>query len=430
MWRVIPRGFDWIKRAQARWADEARPRYAAVVGAWAARDLGATPATQLLDGAREIVQVAADHYLMIQSGILPAAYTSEMFFTNFYNRLIKRKDEPSALTFLLGFDSAPILAEKSLYELAMWTRTHPGLTAYLADTPSGEIAAAHRSGSGERGPVGGEDADAWHEFRRRFAEHLDRFGHAVYDLDFAKGLPADEPAPLLETLKFFLRGEMRSPHERQSETAAAREQATQTILARLRGLRLRWFTRLLRWAQRYAPLREDALADVGLGWPILRRMLHVLGERLVASGSLANREDVFWLKRDEVETAARALDANETLADHRQVMAERHATWERERTVTPPVVLPVKGGARLMGIDFSRWMPARTDQAAGDTIRGIGASPGRVAGAWRVIIQGTEDEFDPNASRAISWSPSISDALPGHRCSPWRPASSPMSAAR
>ncbi len=378
--KLIPRGLDWMRRAQTRWADEARPRYAAVVADWSARDLSATSASQLLDGTREIVQVAADHYLTIQSGILPAAYSSEMIFNNFYNRLIKRRDEPSALTYFLGYDSAPILAEKSLYDLALWARTHPGLTAYLADTPGAEIGSVYRSASS---PIA--DQGAWHEFCHRLSEHLDRFGHAVYDLDFAKGLPADEPAPLLETLKFFLRGEMRSPHERQSATASAREQATQTLVARLRGLRLRWFRGLLRWAQRYAPLREDALADVGLGWPILRRMLHEIGRRLVAAGGLASCEDVFWLKQDEVETAARALDANRTPSDHRQLVVERRATWERERTVTPPVVFPIKGGARFFGIDFSRWMPAQTDQPTGDTIRGIGASPGRVSGVARVI---------------------------------------------
>jgi pyruvate,water dikinase len=145
------------------------------------------------------------------------------------------------------------------------------------------------------------------------------------------------------------------------------------------------FRRLLPWAQRYAPLREDALAEVGRGWPLLRRMLRELGRRLVAAGSLAERDDVFWLKRDEVEAAARALDADQSTPDYSRVVAERRATWERERTVTPPVALPIKGGARFMGFDFSAWMPARTDQAAGDTIKGQGASPGRVVGVARVI---------------------------------------------
>ena len=378
--RLIPRGFDWMRRAQARWADEARPRYAAVIDAWAARDLGSAPAVQLLEGARAIVQAAADHYLTIQSGILPVAYTSEMIFAGFYNRFIKRQDDPPALTFLLGFDSAPILAEKSLYDLATWTLDRSELAGYLAGASGAEIAAAVQSGSA---PIA--DVETWSEFRRRFADHLDRFGHAVYDLDFAKGLAADEPAPLLETLEYFLNGPARSPYERQAAAAAAREQATQSILSRLKGLRLRWFTRLLRWAQRYAPLREDALADVGLGWPLVRRMLHELGRRLVSAGCLAERQDVFWLKLDEAEAAARALDANQAVADSREVAAQRRATWERQRRVTPPVVLPIQGGARFLGMDWSRWMPAQTDQAAGQTIRGVGASPGRVVGVARVL---------------------------------------------
>ncbi len=378
--RFIGRARDWLGRAQARWADEARPRYAAVVGAWAARDLSATPATQLLDGAREIVQAAADHYLTIQSGILPTAYISEALFTNVYNRLIKRKDDPPALTFLLGFDSAPIQAEKSLYDIAMWARAQPALADYLTRATSADIATAYQSKSA---PIA--DADGWREFGRRLAEHLNRFGHAVYDLDFAKNVPADDPAPLLEALKYFLTGQARSPYERQAADVTAREQATQSLLARLKGLRLRWFRRLVQTAQRYAPLREDALADVGLGWPLLRRMVHEIGRRLVTAGAIAEREDAFWLKVDEVEAAARALDAGQSIQDYRRVVAERRAMWERERTVTPPVTLPIKGGARFFGIDWSSWMPARTDQAAGNTIKGIGASPGRVAGVAQVI---------------------------------------------
>jgi hypothetical protein len=51
---------------------------------------------------------------------------SEALFTMFYNRLVRREGDPPAQTFLLGFDSMPILAEKSLYDLASWSREHPG----------------------------------------------------------------------------------------------------------------------------------------------------------------------------------------------------------------------------------------------------------------------------------------------------------------
>jgi phosphohistidine swiveling domain-containing protein len=368
-----------LPTAQKRWAEEARPRYANVVGAWAAHDLSETSAAELLEGAREIVRVAAEHYLTIQSGILPMA-NSEWLFTLMYDKFIKRKNDPPALTFMLGFDSAPIQAEKSLYDLALWTREHPELTNYLARVTGTEVFAAYQSSSS---PI--SDVESWREFCERFQEHLNRFGHAIYDLDFAKAVPADDPAPLLEALKYFLAGQGRNPYERQAETVSAREQATQSMLARLRGFRLRWFTRLLQWAQRYAPLREDALADVGLGWPLLRRILREIGKRLVERHVITEPDNVFWLKLDELERATTALDTNQPIQDFRGLVIERRAIWERELKVTPPVLLPLKGGGRFMGIDFTNWMPARANQAVGDTIKGIGASPGQVHGVASVI---------------------------------------------
>jgi pyruvate,water dikinase len=76
--------------------------------------------------------------------------------------------------------------------------------------------------------------------------------------------------------------------------------------------------------------------------------------------------------------------------DYRHAIAERRETWQWEHVVTPPVALPLKGGARVLGLDFSRWMPARSEQAAGNTIQGIGASPGRVTGP-ACVIHGPEE---------------------------------------
>jgi pyruvate,water dikinase len=376
----LPRFYRLLGSAQTRWTDGARPEYEQVVRSWSERDLGTAPARELLEGAQAIVKAAADHYLTVQSGILPVAYMSEAAFTSLYRRLAQRANDPPALTFMLGFDSEPIRAEKSLYDLAAWARSQPALADYLSRTGGTEIVAVFRSPAA---PIA--DAAGWQEFARRFARHLDRFGHAVYDLDFAKNVPADDPAPLLETLKYFLGGSARSPYERQQTAAADREQATEALLRRLRGLRLRLFRPLLGTAQRYAPLREDALADAGLGWPQLRRMLHEVGRRLVEVGAMADEDDVFWFEWDELQALGVALDAGQPMPDSRDLIAERRAIWARERVVTPPVTLPLDGGARWLGIDWSRFMPARSDQAPGDTITGIGASPGRIEGTARVI---------------------------------------------
>ena len=375
-----------VRTARTQWAEEAHPRYAHVAREWTGRDLAAMPARELLAGAHQIVEAAASYYVSIQL-VVGAAYLSEAIFSNVYNRLIKRKSDPPALTFLLGFDSTPIRAEKSLYDLAMWARSEDELAGYLLGTNGKDIAAAYESQSA---PIA--DVESWREFTGRLTQHLNRFGHAVYDLDFAKSVPAEAPAALLETIKYFMAGQGRNPYERQAAATTAREQAAESLLARLSGLRRRWFRRVLRWAQGWAPLREDALADVGLGWPVLRRILREAGRRMVAAGAIAERDEVFWLKWKEVEEAARLLDAGQPAEDYRRAIAERRETWQREHDVTPPVALPVKGGARFLGLDVSRWMPARSGQAATSIIRGIGASPGRVTGP-ACVIHGPE-EFD------------------------------------
>jgi len=373
-----------LRTARTRWADEAQPRYANAAGEWAGRDLAATPALELLAGAHQIVEAAASYYVSVQL-VLAVANLSESFFTSLYNRLIKRQSDPPALTFLLGFDSVPIRAEKSLYDLAVWTRNEDELAGYLARTSGRDIAAACQSPSAPVACV-----EIWREFTTRFREYLNRFGHAVYDLDFAKSVPAEAPASLLETLKYFVAGQGRNPYERQAAATAARQQAAGSLAARLGGLRRRLFKRALGWAQNWAPLREDALAGVGLGWPVLRRMLREAGRRMVAAGAMAESDEVFWLKWEEVQAGARLLDAGRPLEDYRRAIAERRETWQREHGVTPPVALPVESGARILGLDLSRWMPVRTSQAAGNIIRGMGASPGRVT-APASVIHGPEE---------------------------------------
>jgi pyruvate,water dikinase len=105
---------------------------------------------------------------------------------------------------------------------------------------------------------------------------------------------------------------------------------------------LRFFSRLVHTAQRYAPLPEDALANVGLSWPLLRRIFREVVQRLVAADVIAERDLVFWLKWDEAEAAARA-QCGSVHPDYHPVVAERRARLERERAVTPPVICRPRG---------------------------------------------------------------------------------------
>jgi pyruvate,water dikinase len=370
----------FLARARSRWEEEARPAYEVVSRRWEQEDLAGLPAGRLVAGVQDIVNIAAWYYVSIQSGILPGAYSTESLFTTAYDRAIKGPDDPPALTFLLGFDSEPIRAERSLYELAEWARGRQGLAAYLGVTPGSRIA----DDLGGPAPAGVAEED-WREFGRRFGAHLAAFGHAIYDLDFAKPVPADDPAPLLDTLRHVLAGNVGDPRPRQQAAAARREAATEALRQRLSGPRRALFERLLGPAQRFAPLREDALAGVGRGWPVLRRILRELGRRLVAAGGLAEPDDAFWLTEDELRAGAAALDAGQPVESRQERVAERRAQAAAWRRLTPPGALPLEGGTKIFGVDFSRMMPSRQQEATGDVIRGTGTSPGQVTAPARVL---------------------------------------------
>ena len=272
-----------------RWRDYSHPRYRGVVAEWTARPIDQLDDHELLDGVAALLDAGTEYYTSVQT-IIPIAATAEIIFSAFYDRLVRRPGDPAASTFLLGFDSEPIRAEQSLYDLAAWTRNHPELTEDLLN----------RSGAEVLDPAtGGDDAD-WAEWRRRFHDHLERFGHAVYNLDFANAVPADAPAPLLDALRYYLGGQGADPAERRRRSSERREKTSAAVAARLDPIRRAGFERLLRRAQVVAPAREDALADVGLAWPQLRRMLLELGRRLVARGAIRRPEDVFWLQRAEI----------------------------------------------------------------------------------------------------------------------------------
>src|SRR5215207_1668610 len=268
-----------------RWREYSRPRYRETVGGWEAKPPEDLPAVRLLAGGRELLDAGAEYYTSVQT-IIPLAASSETLFTAFYNRLVRREGDPPPQTFLLGFDSMPIQAEKSLYDLGIWSREHPDLARALAGKPSEQILDLLHAEE----PLSAVDTEVWHEWQSRFQAHLNRYGHTVYNLDFVNPVPADEPAPLFDTLKFYLRGEGQNPHERQRRTATRREEATHAVLERLDAPRRNLFSRLLEWAQGVAPVREDALADVGLGWPVMRRMLLELGRRLTEAEAVENQQ--------------------------------------------------------------------------------------------------------------------------------------------
>ncbi len=220
--------------------------------------------------------------------------------------------DPPAFTFLMGYDSTPIRAEKSLYDLAQWIRGNARLTACLSSTPSRQIATQLESEQ----PPDGVDAEDWHSLRARLDAHLQQYGYIIYDLDFAKPLPADDP--------------------------------------------------------------------------MLRRMLRELGARLARAGALDQGDDIFWLTAGQVEGAIAALERGASPVNQAQVIRARQAEWQAQKRLTPPPMLPP--AKKYMGINTETFLAADAAGQGGDTLKGVGASAGRVT-APASVLHGPQD-FD------------------------------------
>ena len=381
-----------MKTARQR-AVTAREEFLGTIQKWQTRELTTLTPSELLNGVREIFTETAKFYNMAQSGTIPTSMMSELFFTKFYDVLIKRKSDPEGSKFLFGTENHSLRSEKALFDLTMWIKEQPGLADYLMDTSTDEFCAALRS---DLKPI-----PALTEFSSRFDSYLREFGHAVYDLDFSKPVPADSPAPLFETMKVYLSGK-NNPYERQRIALERSEQAVERISKRLDPLRRKYFIKLLKQAQDSAPLRENSIADMGLGHPQIRRMLSELGKRLLIGGAINCADDIYWLEENELDLSAALLEKGEALKSFFADVEKRKAKWEAMRHITPPTTLPKVSWMSKFFAD---------NEQKGNTIKGFGASAGKVT-ARACVMLGPEDFSKMHAGDVIvagittpSWTP-------------------------
>jgi phosphohistidine swiveling domain-containing protein len=383
---MVPNMLGLLRKGVPYWRNVGLPKYQEAIARWEGKSLPALTAGELLEGAREVLHGYAVHLGALMASTMGPSAGSEGLFTQIYEKTAKREGDPPASTFLMGFENAPLRAEKNLYELAMWSKRHEALSAYLSSAPAADIAAAS-AGARTPDPVSAVD---WEEWRRRLEDHLRRFGYSIYNMDFAEPLPMDDPGPIVDTLRRYIRGDIRSPYERQRELEDARERATASVRTRLRGLK-RWaFDKVLGWAQSQAPLREDGIAEIGLGYPLLRSLLLELGGRLARGGMISKAGEVFWLEESELESGAAALDRGEDLPDHKGLTGRRIEQWTSRRVIVPPPALPPTG--KFLGINVEAFLAAEESSQERNTLKGIGTSPGVATAAARVL-RGPED-FD------------------------------------
>ncbi len=363
------------ERFLSRWRDEQLPRYREAVALWRDEDVRQASSARLLGAVRSLLNEGCYYYTTIET-IIPLAAIAEMSWQAVH-RTLAGVAKASPEVYLLGYDTAPVLAEKALWDLGQWCLKDAGLAAALRDDGVDAFGDC---------PTG-VDAAVWAEWCERIDGYLGDYGHATYNLDFVNPVPADDPAPVLQALRFGLDGKTKDPYVRQAALARRRDDEAASLLAHLDPLRRRYAAATLAWAQKLAPAREDALAAMGLAWPTMRRFLRELGRRVAQAGVIADADDVFWLREDELNALAARLDASEPVTDDwREPVEDRKARWRGESRLRPPQALPKNKAMSLM----DPVMPAKEGQQ-GPVLTGNAGSGGVVTGPARVIT--STDQF-------------------------------------
>ena len=140
------------------------------------------------------------------------------------------------------------------------------------------------------------------------------------------------------------------------------------------------FNYLLVRTQKGSVFRENVKSEVIKLLTAMRKLLIELGKRLKEKNVLKNKDDIFFLRYEEI---APIVEGNAE-PDILQVITARRAEYDKNSLITPPDVV------------FGKFNP---DNYISDTIdeqaqelNGLGVSPGTATGKARVILRADTDE--------------------------------------
>jgi rifampicin phosphotransferase len=236
-------------------------------------------------------------------------------------------------------------------------------------------------GSGDAGALE-RDEPVFNRFRSRFRALLRRYGHRTGNgwgsnvNDFVAPTWNVSPALPLQMIATYARSDLDAIDAKERAAASKRKRIAREVRKALAGdpERLARFEEALTEATFVSWLMEDHndwmdQASVG----VVRDATHVVGERLVRDGVIDDPDDVMHLSLDELHALP--------FEGVRQLVAERRAEFERQRSIDAPDHI----GAEPSGPS----MPNMNDEGeghVGNELRGVAASPGRFTGIARVRL--------------------------------------------
>lgn len=219
-------------------------------------------------------------------------------------------------------------------------------------------------------------------------DYLDRFGDRCIGELKLESLPYHEqPAALIRMIKAFVIQGLTTETTQHGISQQLREDAEKQVKAALRNspikrLLFRW---VLKKTRALVSNRENLRFARTQAFGMVRKIYRAVGQRLWADNLLDDKEDIFYLKQDEIVdfTEGRAVDTNlKALVSMRRT---QYSIWEAEETA--PRIRTY--GMVPHGNSFRETASATIEE--GD-LSGIGCCPGVVTGKVTVVTDPTQLE--------------------------------------
>ena len=204
-----------------------------------------------------------------------------------------------------------------------------------------------------------------------FETLLREFGHrGPFESDVMSARFGEDPAPLLRIVQLYLRAEtLENPRQHVARRREIQRAATKEVRDTLRGARWLLFSIVCSALQQLLAQRDENRHVTTLLVTHLRRVALELGRRAKQAGILDERDDIFFVRWEELPSVLRAE------ADWRGVVRGRRHERERNRDVAAPDL--VRGG------DVADHVEAHV--VADDALVGLGVSPGTLRGKVRIL---------------------------------------------
>ena len=256
-----------------------------------------------------------------------------------------------------------------------------------------EIGKAFSSGEGDEIY---EALQGTEEGRKFIEEHLvpyqREFGwHAVWSHEFIFPSRFEDPSPVLDVVKGYLDSDYDYPSA-VKDLADDIKAASEQLLEGLEGEALEKMRAANEINLNMAPLTPDHHFYIDQGTNAhLRVVLVSIGKKLVEAGALDEPDDIVFLKYNEL----RYLIGDVEGYNARSIVKQRKAERAEAETIKPKDWIGTATETHLAFPYLSLWgFPDRLDieQSDGETITGIGGSPGVVEGVAKVVS--SIDEFD------------------------------------